>query len=37
MVDREYFQRLTDRFRSPHIWMLKDGHWKLRKAIYDGA
>ena len=33
----KYFERLTDRFRSPHIWMLKDGSWKLRKAIYDGA
>ena len=36
IVDREYFTRLTDKFRSPHIWKLQDGAWKLRKAIYDG-
>ncbi len=35
IVDREYFDRLTDRFRSPHIWMKKDGQWRLRRAIYD--
>jgi hypothetical protein len=36
LVDREYFDRLTNKFRSPHIWKLQDGAWKLRKAIYDG-
>ena len=36
MVDRAYFERLTDTFRSPHIWQRQDGQWKLRKAIYDG-
>jgi N-acetyl sugar amidotransferase len=35
MVDRQYFERLTDTFRSPHIWQLNDGKWQLRKAIYD--
>jgi hypothetical protein len=34
VVDREYFERLTDKFRSPHIWMLQDGKWKLRRSIY---
>ena len=37
VVPREYFERLTDKFRSPHIWMLKDGAWQLRRAIYDSA
>jgi N-acetyl sugar amidotransferase len=33
-MDREYFERLTDTFRSPHLWY-KDGvDWKLRKAIW---
>ncbi len=35
IVDREYFERLTNRFRSPHIWMLQDGTWKLRKTVYS--
>lgn len=35
VMDRAYFERLTDRFRSPHIWMMKNGAWCLRKAIYD--
>jgi len=35
MMDRVYFERLADRFRSPHIWKCKDGSWKLRKAVYD--
>jgi N-acetyl sugar amidotransferase len=35
LVDREYFERLTNRFRSPHIWMLKDGNWQLRKTVYS--
>jgi N-acetyl sugar amidotransferase len=34
-VDRAYFERLTDRFRSPHIWMRKDGAWRLRRAVFD--
>lgn len=35
VMDRASFERLTDRFRSPHIWMHKDGAWRLRRAIYD--
>ena len=35
IMDRIYFERLANRFRSPHIWMNEEGKWKLRKAIYD--
>jgi N-acetyl sugar amidotransferase len=37
LMDRRYFERLTDRFRSPHIWKHEAGGWKLRKAAYDEA
>ena len=37
VVDRAYFDRLTDRFRSPHIWMRQDGAWRLRRTVYDEA
>ncbi|NBW82983.1 hypothetical protein EBR21_14625, partial [bacterium] len=30
VMDREYFQRLADRFRSPHLWYWESGEWKLR-------
>jgi len=33
IMDREYFRLLTDRFRSPHLWMNENGVWKLRKTI----
>ena len=35
MMDREYFDVLTDQFRSPHLWCKEDGKWKLRRAIWD--
>jgi N-acetyl sugar amidotransferase len=35
MMDRAYFERLADRFRSPHIWKYEGHAWKLRKAVYD--
>jgi N-acetyl sugar amidotransferase len=33
VMDREYFQRLTDSFRSPHIWYHEGNEWKLRNPI----
>jgi N-acetyl sugar amidotransferase len=36
-MDREYFARLTDRFRSPHIWAFEGNKWRLRKTAYDPA
>lgn len=35
IMDKEYFDALTDTFRSPHLWMQEDGEWKLRKAIFE--
>lgn len=36
LMTREYFEALTDSFRSPHIWKLENGQWKLRKTVYSG-
>lgn len=36
-IDRAYFARLADRFRSPHLWTFDGGAWKLRRAIHDAA
>ena len=34
IIDRGYFQRLTDQFRSPHLWIHENGEWKLRHAVW---
>ena len=34
-MDCEYFLRLADRFRSPHIWKFENGQWKLRHAVWQ--
>ncbi|MCG8511754.1 MAG: N-acetyl sugar amidotransferase [Rhodospirillales bacterium] len=35
IMDRAYFDAMTDRFRSPHLWMLEDGEWKLRRTVWE--
>lgn len=35
IMDRDYFDNLVDRFRSPHIWQRDNGVWKLRKTVWD--
>ncbi|MBU6236001.1 MAG: N-acetyl sugar amidotransferase [Alphaproteobacteria bacterium] len=35
IMDRAYFDAVTDRFRSPHIWQWKDGKWQLRHRVFD--
>jgi hypothetical protein len=35
IMDDQYFKKLTDTFRSPHIWKNADGIWKLRKSLRD--
>ena len=35
VMDRVYFDKLMDRFRSPHLWMIEDGEWKLRHTVWD--
>lgn len=34
IMDREYFMRLVDSFRSPHLWKWENGEWKLRHTVY---
>ena len=34
IMDREYFDKLADSFRSPHLWKMEGGSWKLRKAVW---
>ena len=37
-MDRAYFDALTDRFRSPHLWMRDDeGRWRLRETVFGAA
>lgn len=33
IMDREYFIRLTDQFRSPHIWTYDNDLWLLRNPL----
>jgi N-acetyl sugar amidotransferase len=34
VMNRDYFSLLTDKFRSPHLWTIENGEWKLRHIIY---
>ncbi len=34
IMDRGYFQLLTNHFRSPHLWYHKNGEWKLRHTVW---
>jgi N-acetyl sugar amidotransferase len=34
-MNTRYFELLANKFRSPHLWMLKDKKWKLRHKIYQ--
>lgn len=37
-MESEHFKKLTDNFRSPHLWKKVKGEWKLRHNVnYDGA
>ena len=36
IMDRAYFDHLCDRFRSPHLWALEDGVWRLRRTAFGG-
>jgi hypothetical protein len=36
IVTRDYFARLTDQFRSPHLWKRENGEWKLRHTVWQG-
>lgn len=35
IMNRESFEELTNRFRSPHLWKWTGTEWCLRKKVYD--
>ena len=35
IMDRAYFDLLTDQFRSPHLWQYEDGRWSLRHTVFE--
>ena len=35
IIDRAYFDALTDEFRSPHLWKFENGAWSLRHTVWD--
>ncbi len=35
IMDREYFDNLANKFRSPHLWQFSNGAWQLRKQIFS--
>jgi N-acetyl sugar amidotransferase len=37
IMDRDYFMRLADHFRSPHLWKFADGAWRLRRTVWSEA
>lgn len=36
IMDRDYFMRLADSFRSPHLWRWEAGRWRLRHTVFEG-
>lgn len=35
VMDREYFHALSNRFRSPHLWLHENGEWRLRNTVFN--
>ncbi len=35
IMDRNYFNNLTDMFRSPHLWKRDNSVWELRHTVWD--
>ena len=34
-MDRDYFEALTNKFRSPHLWQHESNNWSLRQRVED--
>jgi hypothetical protein len=34
-IDPDYFIKLCDKFRSPHLWTKVKGEWKLRHTVNE--
>ena len=37
VIDRDYFSALTNRFRSPHLWIYSNGKWSLRHTVFSAT
>jgi len=37
ILTRDYYTRLTDSFRSPHLWVWGENQWKLRHAVWHDS
>jgi N-acetyl sugar amidotransferase len=37
IMTRDYYDRLADTFRSPHLWVRKNGEWQLRHTVWQEA
>ncbi len=37
VIDRDYFDSLAERFRSPHLWRHENGRWTLRHTVWQEA
>lgn len=35
VMDRNYFDALANRFRSPHLWAYENGTWQLRRTVFQ--
>ncbi|QQR38404.1 N-acetyl sugar amidotransferase [Devosia rhizoryzae] len=35
IMDRDYFDALANRFRSPHLWSYDNGEWRLRRTVFQ--
>ncbi len=35
VMDRDYYDALANRFRSPHLWAHENGEWRLRRRVFD--
>jgi N-acetyl sugar amidotransferase len=36
-MDPQRFHDLSDKFRSPHLWKMEDGKWKLRHPLWEAS
>lgn len=34
VITKDYFMSLADKFRSPHLWKIENGVWKLRHTVF---
>jgi len=37
VMDEDYFMRLCDNFRSPHLWRYENDAWALRRSVWENG